>query len=71
MCIRCDECFTGEHILLNCSDLIQTRVELQLSQHVVVVFKEVSMEKIFNYLKAINIFGKNLNFQIFWVISVF
>ena len=33
MCIGCDERLTIEHILLNCSDFIETRVILQLSHY--------------------------------------
>jgi len=39
MCIGCVERLTIEHILLNCSDFIDTRVVLQLSHNVLYLKK--------------------------------
>ena len=55
MCIGCDELLTIQHILLTCSDLIEIR-ESHLRAYV--LFQEISPEKIFIFLKEINIFGK-------------
>ena len=48
VCIGCDKHLTIEHILLTCSDFIEIR-----ESHFT-----ASPEKIFNFLKEINIFGK-------------
>ena len=55
MCIGCDERLTIEHILLDVRILLkQQRAILQLSQHALrVLFEEISMKRICNYLKAI------------------
>ena len=53
MCIGCDELLTIKHILLTCSDLTEIR-----QSHLRELFQEISPEKIFNFLKEINIFGK-------------
>ena len=58
VCIGCDECLTVEHILFNCSDFIQTRASHFTAQSLHILFEEMSMEKILNYLKAINILGR-------------
>ena len=55
MCIGSDELLTIQHILLTCSDLIEIR-ESHLRAYV--LFQEISPEKIFIFLKEINIFGK-------------
>ena len=58
MCIGCDELLTYEHILLTCSDFIEIRESHFTGQSLRVLFQEISPEKIFNFLKEINIFGK-------------
>ena len=59
MCIRCDKRLTIEHILLTCSDLIEIRESHFTAKPLPMLFKDISPEKIFNFLKVINIFGKN------------
>ena len=58
MCTRCDELLTIENILLTCSDLIEIRESHFTAQSLRVLFQDISPEKMFNFLKEINIFGK-------------
>ena len=58
VCIGCDELLTIEHILLTCSYFIEIRQSHFTAQSLRVLFQEISPEKIFNFLKEINIFGK-------------
>ena len=58
MCIGRDECLTIEHILIICSDFIETRERHFTAQSLRVLFQEVSLQKIFNILKEIHIFHK-------------
>ena len=60
MCIGCDEHLTIEHVLLTCSDLTEIRESHFTAQSLCVLFQEISSEKIFNFLKEINICGKEL-----------
>ena len=57
MCIGFDELLTIEHILLTCSYLIEIRQSHFTAQSLPELFQEISPEKIFNFLKVINIFG--------------
>ena len=47
VCIGCDKRLTIEHILLACSDLIETRESSDSSVTVEVLFEEISAEKDF------------------------
>ena len=59
MCIGCDELLTTEHILLSTSsDFTEIRESHFTAQSLRVLFPEISPEKIFNFLKEINIFRK-------------
>ena len=60
MCIGCDELLTIEHILPTCSDFIEIR-ESHFAAQSLRVSQDIPPEKIFNFLKEINIFGKKLN----------
>ena len=60
MCIECDKRFTVEHILLTCSDFIEIRESHFTTKSLRMLFKNISPEKIFNFLKEINIFGNFL-----------
>ena len=55
MCIGGDKRLTIEHILLTCSDFIEIRENHFTAKSLRMLF--ISPEKIFNFLKAINIFG--------------
>ena len=55
MCIGCVELLTTEHILLTCSDLI--RESHFTAPSLRVLFQDIPPEKIFNFLKEINLFG--------------
>ena len=70
-CIRCDQHLTLKNILLNCSyfigwlaakhqltysDLIEMRASHFTDQSLRMLFQDISPEKIFNFLKDINIF---------------
>ena len=61
MCIRCDELLT---VNINFYLLFQISLKQQLSHY---MFEEISMEKIFNLVKAINIFGRNKILRTFWI----
>ena len=62
VCIGCDEFLTIEHILLTCSDLIEIRESHFTAQSLRVLFQDIPPEKIFNFLKEINIFrGRKKN----------
>ena len=56
MCIGCDEHLTIEHVLLTCSDLTEIRESHFTAQSLRVSFQEISAEKIFNFLRKINLF---------------
>ena len=59
MCIRYDQHLTIKHILLTCLDFIEMRESHFTAQSLVMLFQDISPEKIFNFLKEIHIFGKN------------
>ena len=59
VCIRCDKRLTIEHILLTCSDFIEIR-----ESHFTAKSQVISPEKIFNFLKEINIFGQEKKIEI-------
>ena len=56
--IGCDKRLTIEHILLSCSDFIEIRESYFTAKSLRLLFQDISPEKIFNFLKEINIFGK-------------
>ena len=58
MCIGCDKRLTLEHILLICSDFIEIRESHFTAKSLSMLFQDILPEKIFNFLKEINIFGK-------------
>ena len=58
VCIRCDKRLTIEHILLTCSDFIEIRESHFTAKSLCMLFQDILPEKIFNFLKEINIFGK-------------
>ena len=58
VCIGCDKHLTIEHILLTCLDFIEIRESHFTAQSLRMLFQDISSEKIFNFLKEINIFGK-------------
>ena len=60
VCIGCDQHLTIEHILLTCSDFTEMRERQFTAQSQRMLFQDISPEKIFNFLKEINIFGKTL-----------
>ena len=62
VCIRCDKRLTIEYILLTWSDFIEIRESHFTAKSLHMLLKDISPEKIFNFLKEMNIFGifKNL-----------
>ena len=54
---QCDEVLTIDHILLICSDLIEIRESHITAPSLRALFQDIPLEKIFNFLKEINIFG--------------
>ena len=67
MCIGCDKRLTIEHILLTCSDFIEIRESHFTAKSLRMLFQDILPEKIVNFLKEINIFGKKLNLRSFLV----
>ena len=69
VCIKCNQHLTIEHILL-----VQIFIEMIESQFTAqslhMLFQDISTEKIFYFLKEINMFGKNLNLRSFLVMFV-
>ena len=57
MCIGCDKHLTIEHILLTCADFIEIRESQFTAKSLCMLFQDISPEKIFNFLKEINILG--------------
>ena len=60
----CDKRLTIEHILLTCSDFIEIRESHFTARSLRMLFQDILPEKIFNFLKEINIFGKKYKFEI-------
>ena len=58
VCIRCDKRLTIEHIFLTCSDFIEIRERHFTAKSLCMLFKDIPAEKILNFLKEINVFGK-------------
>ena len=71
MCIGCDKRLTIEHILLTCSDFIEIRESHFTGKSLRMLFKDISPEKIFNFLKEIKYFWKYLNLRSFLVMFMF
>ena len=74
MCIGCDKRLTIEHILLTCSDFTEIRESYFTAKSLRMLFQDISPEKIFYFLKQINIFGKNPiwdRFLVMFVLSPF
>ena len=58
VCIGCDQHLTIEHILLTCSNFIEMRESHFTAESLCMLFQAISPEKIFNFLKESDIFGK-------------
>ena len=74
MCIGCDKRLTIEHILLTGSDCIEIRESHFTAKSLRRLFQDISPEKIFNFLKEINIFrkiNKLRSFLVMFVLSTF
>ena len=63
MCIGCDKCLTIEHILLTCSDFIETRESHFTAKSLRMLFQDILPEKIFYFLKK-PIFLEKYKFEI-------
>ena len=59
MCIGCDKRLTIGHILLTCSEFIEIRESHFKAKSLRMLFQDISSEKIFNFLKEMNISGKS------------
>ena len=55
---RMYERLSTEHILITCSDCMETRESHFTAPSLRILFQEMELEKIFNFLKDINIFSK-------------
>ena len=64
MCIGCDKRLTIEHILLTCSDFIEIRESHFTAKSLRMLFKDISPEKIFNFLKEIKKKNEKFKFEI-------
>ena len=72
MCIGCDKRLTIEHILLACSDFIEIRESHFTAKSLRMLFKDISREKIFNFLKVIIYLFLNLrSFLVMFMFSAF
>ena len=71
MCIGCDKRLTIEHILLTCSDFTEIRESHFTAKSLRMLFQGISPEKIFNFLKEINIFGEKKIEIVFSYVCVF
>ena len=58
VCIGCDKRLTIEHILLSCSGFTEIRESHFTAKSLRMLFKDISPEKIFYFLKEINVFWK-------------
>ena len=58
MCIGCNERLTVCHNLLTCSEFIEIRESHFTAKSLRMLFQDILPEKIFNFLKEINMFGK-------------
>ena len=68
-CILCNELLSWEHMLLLCSDLIAIRErEKKIMQSLRLLFRGVSLDSIFDFLKEINVFKKVV---VDWVLIAF
>ena len=71
MCIGCDKRLTIEHILLTCSDFIEIRESHFTAKSLRILSEDISPEKIFNFLKEINILEKIKSEIVFSYVYVF
>ena len=58
VCIGCDENLTIEHILLDCWDFYDIRRKHYSAENFKVLFRDIPPDKIFDFLREINIFNK-------------
>ena len=58
VCIGCDEDLTIEHILLHCWDFYDIRRRHYSAENLKILFRDVPPDKIFDFLKEMNIFNK-------------
>ena len=58
VCIGCDENLTIEHILLDCWDFYDIRRKHYSAENLKVLFRDVPPDKIFDFLREINVFNK-------------
>ena len=57
-CVACNEQYTVRHVLLSCVDLSEIRNKYFSVTSLYTLFREVSRENIFAFLREINLFGK-------------
>ena len=58
VCIGCDENLTIEHILLHCWDFYDIRRKHYSAENLKVLFRDIPPDKIFDFLREINVFNK-------------
>ena len=57
-CYACDSLYTVRHILVECSDFLDTRKNFYNISNMYQLFREISPTKIINYIKEIGIYAK-------------
>ena len=63
VCIGCDENLTIEHILLHCWDFYDIRRKHYSAENLKVLFRDIPPDKIFDFLREINVFNKIWNWN--------
>ena len=58
ICIACDNTFTIKHVLIECLNLHNTRAKYYTADSLRTLFRDVPPWKVFEFLKAINVFNK-------------
>ena len=57
-CVACDEPYTVKHVLISCADLLEIRQKYYSVDSLFRLFREISSDIIFDFLKVINLFDK-------------
>ena len=57
-CLECEAVITVKYILIECADLLEVRKKYFEERPLYSLFQNVSLEKIFDYLKEIGMFCK-------------
>ena len=58
MCHACDSLYTVKHVLVECSDFLQTRNRFYRTTDMFTLFREVNASRIIGYLKELGVYSK-------------